>query len=1604
MSDFSVGSPLDESDRLRMEIQQGRLERDLIDRTPAEDDWQVDDESEIFSFEEALLAIPRGVEGFGRSVVGLVPGIDLENERFFGRSETLVGAGLESIVQFGLGFLPGLGVAGIIGRTATATRVSAALSASKAGRFALGATKGSVAGGVADFLAFDGHEKNFSSLIETIPALRNPLTEFLATDEEDPEVIGRIKNVLEGFGMGATLGVVVESVRGLRAVRKARTLEASPADLKVAQEAAVDPERVTASMEETLALPAGNAPEPAPLAREAVEGAEEGAPEIFYRADSSEGLHPTEAREGLLPLSRSKRIADLYLPKGDYGTVAKGGRTRAYEVDIKNPLRVLGEHDGAKVIAGLDAQGDKLAASIIEGAKDNGSFYFWRSTKELFQETWANILIPQLKKLGYDGLEYWDAHGDGAENITLAAFGRKQLKERAVVRSAPTPRAAEGVPADQPGSGVFVAEGTTREARFLHENVTLDRNDPRYESGVDQPVGPGGTVRTIGQRSLAELVPEGRTLFHDTNLGSARALISRLEAGMRGHNLFASDSADLALGQKGSGYVLELDPRLVNGSRPSSLQNKLLKATQGERAVSEVKIDKSLPGSLLSITAPTRKGVEALKKVKGIEKRFDFDNIEEVERGFRIKRKANARGVDPESLVEPRSSGAVPEAPRAAEGAGFVGPPKPPKQIVNQLAGEDVEEIPLEVLAFERSESTRPNPKAHPRPKTEEGRAEALENGLDKNNVNLTGWGVTEGAANVVRGVEDLNRIGLEGTKPIPNDATILRANEQAAALNGEGLEEYLAKEAAYSREQAALTVESLPRALAQKQILARLAEDLSELFRAYRAGDSQALEKIESLLALQEDLLVARSNLATARGQALQSEGIAVLASPQELITGALAAASKDGPEKLLRVMDELDSMAARGATVEEKARFLAYQKMTLGRQVSRTIFELYINSILSAAKTITVQPATAGMLSLYKPIENMVGGALTGNFRAARREMHKVFALGDSVREAALAAWHTAKTNTSRFAPKVSFRDDKISGGNFIRAGVFGTRPGSLSGTIADYTGNAIGSPTRLIRTVDEFSKVMEGRSGLKADLIMQGLDEGLDVPAAKALAEKRLDKIFVDGQLQTEKVAKKRAIARAKELGITDPTAQRTYVKENWEEFFDTSASQVTQRNFDSALEVTMQTPPGKIGRAIQLAIDTIPLGRYVMPFYKTSANLAKAVGQRLDVPSMARHMVANKFGVGLEGLENSRMRYIQDMMSGDPDRKAEAVGRVVTGLGILSFGGTLAASGMITGRGPKGRDEREAMMDAGWLPYSIRTENGYVQYLRMDPFASFFGLMADGFDSMRMNGDDDEDIARNLTDAMLVSIANNFTSRSFLQGLGDIISAMEDPEKNMSWVVERYAGAVVPNGLSQVVALTGDESLKETHGIFERLESRTPGFSEGATPRRNMLGEVIDRSKSYGEDSLGAFYGMFVPIAYREVSSDVIRRELFDLQHGFQPPRAKLAGIDLRDIQNSKGQSAHDRWAELHGKVTINGRTLRQDLSGLVRSAAYRRLSLSGDSSGPSPRVRLIQTVLRRYRDKAFDQTLREFPGFAEELSGREQLRTERLQGLRALRAR
>jgi len=125
-------------------------------------------------------------------------------------AKSTTGRAVRSIAQFITGFwgagkmLRGLGVA------APATVPGRAVEA--VGR-----------GMAADFTVFNPSEQRLSNIIQDVPALQNPVTEYLAADPDDTEVEGRIKNALEGAGLGAFTEGFLVSLRGLRGVRKAET-------------------------------------------------------------------------------------------------------------------------------------------------------------------------------------------------------------------------------------------------------------------------------------------------------------------------------------------------------------------------------------------------------------------------------------------------------------------------------------------------------------------------------------------------------------------------------------------------------------------------------------------------------------------------------------------------------------------------------------------------------------------------------------------------------------------------------------------------------------------------------------------------------------------------------------------------------------------------------------------------------------------------------------------------------------------------------------------------------------------------------------------------------------------------------------------------------------------------------------------------------------------------------------------------------------------------------------------------------------------------------------------------------------------------------------
>ena len=95
--------------------------------------------------------------------------------------------------------------------------------------------RGMAAGGVSDLTVFDPNEGRLADMLVEFdsPVLNNAVTQYLATDEDDTEMEGRLKNVLEGMLIGGPFEILF----GIKAFKKAKATKDFAEKEKIYKEA-----------------------------------------------------------------------------------------------------------------------------------------------------------------------------------------------------------------------------------------------------------------------------------------------------------------------------------------------------------------------------------------------------------------------------------------------------------------------------------------------------------------------------------------------------------------------------------------------------------------------------------------------------------------------------------------------------------------------------------------------------------------------------------------------------------------------------------------------------------------------------------------------------------------------------------------------------------------------------------------------------------------------------------------------------------------------------------------------------------------------------------------------------------------------------------------------------------------------------------------------------------------------------------------------------------------------------------------------------------------------------------------------------------------------
>src|SRR5690606_30014855 len=95
----------------------------------------------------------------------------------------------------------------------------------------------------------------------------------------------------------------------------------------------------------------------------------------------------------------------------------------------------------------------------------------------------------------------------------------------------------------------------------------------------------------------------------------------------------------------------------------------------------------------------------------------------------------------------------------------------------------------------------------------------------------------------------------------------------------------------------------------------------------------------------------------------------------------------------------------------------------------------------------------------------------------------------------------------------------------------------------------------------------------------------------------------------------------------------------------------------------------------------------------------------------------------------------------------------------------------------------------------------------------------------------------------------AIAENITSKSYMQGLSLLMEALSEPDRFGPAYLERFASSFVPTGVAEV-ARFNDPVMRQSHDIVTAMKRRLPGYSSDLPPRLDLWGREIRYESGFG----------------------------------------------------------------------------------------------------------------------------------------------------------
>jgi hypothetical protein len=227
--------------------------------------------------------------------------------------------------------------------------------------------------------------------------------------------------------------------------------------------------------------------------------------------------------------------------------------------------------------------------------------------------------------------------------------------------------------------------------------------------------------------------------------------------------------------------------------------------------------------------------------------------------------------------------------------------------------------------------------------------------------------------------------------------------------------------------------------------------------------------------------------------------------------------------------------------------------------------------------------------------------------------------------------------------------------------------------------------------------------------------------------------------------------------------------------------------------SRREATLTQDLTGFSKSLAKAFDEAPWARPFFLFARTGVNgLALTAKHTPGFNFFVKEfnsIAKAKPGDDLSDLLQYGIKTPQDLMNA----KAIQNGRLAIGSAAISMASMAYLSGNLHGNGPTDRKQRQAWLDMGWKPRTIKLGDVWVNYDAFEPYNQILALVGDIGDHQQLMG---EEWAEDRLLKLAMAMGSTITSKSYLAGMQSFVDLFSGQPGQSNRIIASLANNTVP----------------------------------------------------------------------------------------------------------------------------------------------------------------------------------------------------------------